>query len=426
VTDHDALVRAVCAHPDDDTPRLVYADYLEESGEADRAAFVRAQVELARTPAWEPFAVLCRHRKREWSEEGAPFRHTLPELPAGGVAWHDRPFRRGLGWRVTVTSPRAWADLAPRLYEQAPVGEMHLNTSASTLDELRAFAAGEWLRHLRVVHLSGASPVEPIRVLCDAPHATGLTDIHFDRASGAGMPELVEDLLRTPLGRGLKGLHFRVGNHTIAGLIDVLASGTTRLERLSLVNMELSPEWLAALCDGPVLAGAAELDLRDNPLGLDLDLGAVILAGNVRAPALRVLNLARTGVGERGLTALAESPHLAGLRRLDLSDCPVGTPDGSRALAGSEPFSGLRSLRLARCGYGDQSVEWLTQVEAWANLVELDLRRNFISNVGARLLRKAPMPPDLTALLMSPERIGTNFQTALRWHFGERLILAEE
>ena len=44
MTDETALLRAVCSHPDDDTPRLVYADWLEEQGEPRRAAFIRAQI----------------------------------------------------------------------------------------------------------------------------------------------------------------------------------------------------------------------------------------------------------------------------------------------------------------------------------------------------------------------------------------------
>jgi uncharacterized protein (TIGR02996 family) len=46
--EYAALLRAICADPDDDTPRLVAADWLEEHGDADRAAFIRIQVELAR------------------------------------------------------------------------------------------------------------------------------------------------------------------------------------------------------------------------------------------------------------------------------------------------------------------------------------------------------------------------------------------
>ena len=43
-----ALLAAVAESPDDDVVRLVYADWLEEQGEADAANFIRAQVHLAR------------------------------------------------------------------------------------------------------------------------------------------------------------------------------------------------------------------------------------------------------------------------------------------------------------------------------------------------------------------------------------------
>ena len=43
-----ALMFAVCENPDDDTPRLVLADWLEENGEPERAQFIRLQIQLAR------------------------------------------------------------------------------------------------------------------------------------------------------------------------------------------------------------------------------------------------------------------------------------------------------------------------------------------------------------------------------------------
>lgn len=43
-TDELAFLSAICAEPGDDTVRLVYADWLEESGEPDYAAFVRESV----------------------------------------------------------------------------------------------------------------------------------------------------------------------------------------------------------------------------------------------------------------------------------------------------------------------------------------------------------------------------------------------
>jgi uncharacterized protein (TIGR02996 family) len=48
-----ALLRGILEQPDDDTVRLVFADWLEEKGgEPERAALIRVQVELARRGHW--------------------------------------------------------------------------------------------------------------------------------------------------------------------------------------------------------------------------------------------------------------------------------------------------------------------------------------------------------------------------------------
>lgn len=45
--ERDAFVRAIVERPDDDLPRLVYADWLEDQGEPERAEFIRVQCEIA-------------------------------------------------------------------------------------------------------------------------------------------------------------------------------------------------------------------------------------------------------------------------------------------------------------------------------------------------------------------------------------------
>lgn len=47
MTEREALLRAVCELPDDDTPRLVFADWLQEHGEEARAGFIRLQILMA-------------------------------------------------------------------------------------------------------------------------------------------------------------------------------------------------------------------------------------------------------------------------------------------------------------------------------------------------------------------------------------------
>lgn len=44
----DALMRSIRAAPDDDAPRLIYADWLDEHDQPERAEFVRVQCELSR------------------------------------------------------------------------------------------------------------------------------------------------------------------------------------------------------------------------------------------------------------------------------------------------------------------------------------------------------------------------------------------
>jgi uncharacterized protein (TIGR02996 family) len=64
LTSEEALLRAIRESPADDGPRLIYADWLDENGQPDRAEFIRLQVRLVDMdeddPQWQPF------KQREW------------------------------------------------------------------------------------------------------------------------------------------------------------------------------------------------------------------------------------------------------------------------------------------------------------------------------------------------------------------------
>jgi uncharacterized protein (TIGR02996 family) len=60
MTDDAPFLRDILENPDDDAPRLIYADWLDEHGGCDRAEFIRVQIELARMAApW------CKAESRE-------------------------------------------------------------------------------------------------------------------------------------------------------------------------------------------------------------------------------------------------------------------------------------------------------------------------------------------------------------------------
>src|SRR5262245_51518143 len=50
MSERDAFLRAITTEPADDTARLVFADWLEEHGEPERAELIRVQCELCRKP----------------------------------------------------------------------------------------------------------------------------------------------------------------------------------------------------------------------------------------------------------------------------------------------------------------------------------------------------------------------------------------
>ncbi len=64
--DEDQFLQKICENLDDDTPRLIYADWLEENGQSERAEFIRIQCELANSPDDLRDERLIKLRDREW------------------------------------------------------------------------------------------------------------------------------------------------------------------------------------------------------------------------------------------------------------------------------------------------------------------------------------------------------------------------
>src|SRR5687768_10495800 len=91
--ERDAFVRSVADSPEDDTTRLVFADWLEEHGEETRARFIRAQCEAARfkpgSGVGASRAILAAQLfRREWLSEELPDLATRGSgaTPCGGAA----------------------------------------------------------------------------------------------------------------------------------------------------------------------------------------------------------------------------------------------------------------------------------------------------------------------------------------------------
>ena len=67
MTEEAAFLTAVCERPDDDAPRLIFADWLEERGDP-RGEFIRVQCILSRMAEGDKRRPALRGRERELLE----------------------------------------------------------------------------------------------------------------------------------------------------------------------------------------------------------------------------------------------------------------------------------------------------------------------------------------------------------------------
>src|SRR5438270_6904246 len=105
MTTEAAFLSDICDRPEDDTPRLVYADWLDEHGRPERAELIRVQCELAKLPEDGPSRDDLEEREARllW-EHGERWREDLPEGAREGLEDEDeRPFRRGFVETVEIT-----------------------------------------------------------------------------------------------------------------------------------------------------------------------------------------------------------------------------------------------------------------------------------------------------------------------------------
>lgn len=107
MSDEEGLLKAVCDFPDDDLPRLAYADWCDENGDPERAEFVRGQIEIENVPRNDSgHCSYCGVRGQETHLEGCRVQRLLRreyDLLEGGRGW-------GLP-AATAFGLTAWDDL---------------------------------------------------------------------------------------------------------------------------------------------------------------------------------------------------------------------------------------------------------------------------------------------------------------------------
>ncbi len=443
-------------NPDDDTPRLVFADWLEERDDP-RGSLIRVQCQKERT---SPLDV--RRNELQAQEHDLIAAHGPDWLASLGDLPGNLSFHRGL-LRLTISQDEALQQLThwggrpdelvwleeirsslsalPRLLAGprsvvAACTSLDLSASYPTHypappDPVTAsarglpFNRGEWricqdLRHLRRLSLSGQTLEGNSITALARSSLDSLKDLQlaYAQCGEDALAALVQaDWL--PRLTSLNLGHNRIGDEGLRRLLPTLPGSSLR--RLVLSYATLGEKSLDRLAGTGILSRLTWLDLAGNNLrgagfralgqlrepgrlvwlnlssnGLEDD-DVVALASSPLLAHVQTLDLSINRIGRRGAEALAASPYLGRLTFLDLSYNQLASTPLSLWLA-TPGLSGLRILHLGNNRIDDAALEGLSRLPLRAPLRTLILRRNVVSDQGLTQLLESPLVEHLSML----------------------------
>ena len=354
MTERDALYRAILANPEDDTPRFVYADWLEENGRAEEAEFIRVECRLETLAPDDPefTDLLARQEElRLWLTAhvaGPEVKLSGGLHVAAGAEWWKathRGFPRFLEIEgLFDPSPRAMRSLAAALAKAfarlptrwlvlryiscAQLAELlrhpelalldrltvHLSASEDPQDEAacRLIAGSAHLRNLRGLVL--AFPVDDAGAseLASSPHLSELRALALDQC----MPCTAAAIRALDASEWFR----RLNQLDLRGLDDAAFEELCRLEPLpNLHTLELD-ESSFPISSWRAFARSTTLPrLTSFRNGTDMSAGQTGALADAAGFRLSVLNLGMCAIGNDGAEALAGAPWLDSLRWLGMS-----------------------------------------------------------------------------------------------------------
>jgi uncharacterized protein (TIGR02996 family) len=377
---HDGFLQAIIANPDDDTPRLIYADWLDDHGDSARAEFIRMQIELAHLPETDPRSealakragVIEKAHARGWLR---PLREALDQPRCRQLG--RCIFGRGFLERVSITPRRAgFLTGAQDFLGRQPLRELLLtgHSSLSLADVLIEMGNTACFPCLRLLDLCGTG-----LPTAEALHHFGSSD-QLEHLTGLGlsltMPGgILDGLGGTPLAHRLRDLHVHIAPGATESLLELLTT-TSFFPTLESIGL-----------GGPL-----------NEAGLTR------LVNTSSLSHLRKLWLFQASVGPQAAEILITSSRWSQFTNLDLSHCPLGD-DAVRPLAAALAGSSLGRLRLAYAGLTETSVSALTAA-SWGALEDLSLEGNNLGESGTITLARSPHLTQLRRLNLYSCKIG--------------------
>ncbi|MBP3953971.1 TIGR02996 domain-containing protein [Gemmata sp. G18] len=175
-----ALLAAIVAEPDEDTPRLVYADWLQENGDGGQAQFIRASIKLSLmsegAEGWKEL------RARLLGLEGARGEAWIKKvgLKVAPLSWECAGFERGLLTKAAYRNVEDFVAEGRVLFARLPVCKLTISPEYFLLDGIQKLTAMPELARLCSLCFNGSHRVclslDDWEALIHSPHLSGLRE----------------------------------------------------------------------------------------------------------------------------------------------------------------------------------------------------------------------------------------------------------
>jgi uncharacterized protein (TIGR02996 family) len=378
-----ALLEAVLATPGDATPRLAYAEYLQQQHDP-RGDFIALDCQLDGLADDDPRRpAIAATREQLLARHGTAWTREIEALkPPGTTKRHVSfpQFRRGFVEHVGITS-HALLACGDRLFSLAPIRSLFIAWWRK--DDRDSLPACALLRRLEALNVANAPTAPAFAKLAASPHLAGVRRLWLQsdcRIGDAGAAALAS----SPALAGLEELGLRANGVGDAGALALVRS--PRLPQLRHLNLEqsrLSVEgWNAVFAD-PGIARLRRLELGSNEL-TDAVAAAITKAS---FGGLTHLDVAHTRIGSAVAVALASSPNLASLEELYVGVNPIDD-DGVAAILGSRNLGRLRLLSLSLGPGADRLLATLSDTKRLPSLRRLESTDGVPGPASRDLLRR--------------------------------------
>lgn len=383
-----AFLANVLAHPDDEGPRLIYADYLDDLGDP-RGSFIRVQCALEKLDPADP-----RRKELFLQEQQLLARYREKWLaPLRGLG-NGFSFRRGFVERVNI-EPHIFLNRGEELFEKTPIRHLQILDLGSLL---RRVMSSPLLAKVSILTIFAQHLGQPLVAgLAASPHLGQLRGLNIGRNRLGDLG--VETLLDSANWQHLTHLDLKQNSitdraawalsessripalkHLLMGSNELQPEGfgailRMRLETLDLWQNQLGNYQTSFQMPARIVGTLRELTLCHNgltPFAMEL------LTATCDLPELLRLNLGWNHLGNRGLEILARSTWLDSVRSLVLHDNHIGG-EGVRALAQSSRVGSLEELSLGHNSIFDSEAKSLLHSESLGRLRKLELSQAHLS-----------------------------------------------